>query len=80
MDEFDKALAGLVEHAEKLGEDGSELDEYVHEYKSSEAAEINNGGVETQLEYMLRVLADSPKELPDAIEQIRDCLGEISEA
>jgi hypothetical protein len=30
-----------------------ELDEFVHEAKSSEAAAINNGGVEDQVEYLL---------------------------
>jgi hypothetical protein len=36
---------------EQLGE--LDLDEMVHDYKSGEASNINNGGVADQLEYIL---------------------------
>lgn len=45
-----KELLRLVEAAGITEED---LDELVHELKSEEAAEINNRGLEAQLEYIL---------------------------
>lgn len=35
----------------------SELDEFVHDLKAQEAAEINNNGAHSQLDYLLQGLA-----------------------
>lgn len=43
----------LVAHAETLRLHSADLDELVHEIKAEEAASINNGGVESQLDYLL---------------------------
>jgi hypothetical protein len=37
----------------KVKEDNVDLDEHVHELKAQEAANINNEGVESQIDYML---------------------------
>jgi hypothetical protein len=48
LNEFKKKAKELVKEAD--------LDELVHELKASEASEINNGGLDKQLEYVFNQL------------------------
>lgn len=52
----------LVELAEALGVDPSDLDDAVHELKGNEAADIDNGGLDSQIAYLLT------GDLPEGIE------------
>lgn len=46
-------LKALMAHAKKHKVDEHDLDEVVHDIKSGEAADVNNGGMEDQLEFIL---------------------------
>ena len=50
------AIQRLVAGVEESGIDSLELDEAVHEAKSAEASEINNGGHEDQIRYLVEAL------------------------
>lgn len=47
---------GFIEQLEKAGIDSQSLDHIVHQMKSGEASEINNKGMERQLDYLLEHL------------------------
>lgn len=47
------ALKKLVSWAEARGIAPEDLDELVYEFKAAEASDINNGGLEAQLRYLL---------------------------
>lgn len=46
-------LEELLQLANDAGITSEDLDELVHDFKAEEAAEINNAGLEAQLEYIL---------------------------
>ena len=48
-----------LEHLESLSEE--DLDEMVHDVKSEEAAEINNGGKEAQIRFLANVHGFAPR-------------------
>ena len=56
----------VFEKAQTLGSEA--LDELVHDAKSSEAAAINNDGVDSQLEYLREV--HGPHELPELLDKL----------
>lgn len=51
-------LDELEKYAEKLGIKDEDLDEEVHDCKGAEAADINNGGLRAQIEYLLQGAKD----------------------
>lgn len=67
-------VRALVKRAVALGLESCDLDDEVHDTKGSEASNINNDGIESQLEYLrdnagvkgvltlLRLIADQKKE------------------
>ena len=48
-----KTVKSIVKYLEGRGFDASNLDDVVHDCKGEEAASINNGGMESQVEYLL---------------------------
>lgn len=50
---------GLASYAHYLGLDAEDLDEDVHDIASLEGSDVNNGGLETQLDYLARNLGPS---------------------
>jgi len=66
---FDELLAWAEEH----GIECSDLDENVHDAKSAEAADINNSGLDAQLEYLLYTPeGDQPS--PQVVDDMRKVL------
>ncbi|MGI9951945.1 hypothetical protein V3F56_06220 [Moorellaceae bacterium AZ2] len=47
------SIEELLYWAKERGITTEDLDGLVHEFKAAEAAEINNGGLESQLQYLL---------------------------
>ena len=61
----------MKQYAESVGLSEEGLDELVHDFKSGEAAQINNDGVDSQLEYLLdQVTVDELKE--EILQVIKD--------
>lgn len=59
-----KVIAALVKKiSEKYADDEGALDEQVHEIKSGEAADINNGGFQAQVEFLLAAYGNDVKQL-----------------
>ena len=50
---MDEKVREIREYVEKLGIGTEALDEVVHDIKSGEAADINNGGMDSQLKFIL---------------------------
>jgi len=62
--------ARMAAYAESLGLTGEDLDDLVHDAKANEAAEINNGGLEDQLEYLASGSSAAETYLKDLIEAV----------
>jgi len=62
LKERDKLVDKLVEEVEKDGMESHELDDQIHDAKSSEAADINNGGLPAQIRYLLETSYDQNQE------------------
>jgi len=60
-------LQELIRLVEAAGITEEDLDEVVHEFKAEEAAEINNAGLEAQLEYILEACGGQVKAAARAI-------------
>lgn len=68
MSDRQKAVSRLVGFIQTLDDvDESSLDELVHDVKSGEAADINNGGFESQIEFLLEA-GFSEQEIQKAIQ------------
>lgn len=59
----------LVEYAKKMDIGEDVLAEHVIDLKSQEACDINNGGVEDQISYLMNHLSE--EEIKDAMEEMR---------
>jgi len=55
-DDLDAVVERLADKAESVGLQPEHLDEMVHELASSVAADINNGGLEEQVKYLVEGL------------------------
>jgi hypothetical protein len=63
-------VATLEERLNQAFKDGAEgfLDDQVHDLKANEAAEINNGGISAQLEYIIDMVGiEEAEEIVQAI-------------
>ena len=49
----DDQIERLVDKADAAGLEPEDLDEMVHEFAASIAADVNNGGVEDQIRYLV---------------------------
>ncbi|SMB96844.1 hypothetical protein SAMN00808754_1683 [Thermanaeromonas toyohensis ToBE] len=63
-----ETMEELMCWARECGIKPEDLDELVHEFKAAEAAEINNGGLEAQLEYLVQCCG-SVRDLQEALER-----------
>ncbi len=63
----------LAQWAEENDIRSEMLDEIIHELKATEAAAINNGGLEAQLRYFLQAFNGFPNSIEAIKELIRDC-------
>ena len=70
IDGLDAVVERLASKAESAGLEPEDLDETVHELASSVAADVNNGGLEDQLRYLVEGLGAKYAEarLDDLIE------------
>jgi hypothetical protein len=66
----DQAIRDLIELADKNGLAEDALDETVHDLASAEAARVNNGGTDEQIEYL--VTKDGPARVRAIEKIIRD--------
>jgi hypothetical protein len=62
----------LIQVAEDIPDAEENLDEWVHECKSDEASDINNQGLEYQLEYLIASLINNEEDFTWFKEMITD--------
>jgi hypothetical protein len=59
--DLEKQKASLLVTLNDSSADPIQLDELVHDLKSSEASDINNAGLEAQVEYIYEAMGDDAK-------------------
>jgi hypothetical protein len=66
----EKLVAKLVDRADAAGLEPEDLDEIVHEFAASIAADINNGGLDDQIRYLVDGLGaqHTERQIEDLIE------------